>query len=253
MLALLSPDVVYLRAGVPAVYGRDGARALFAASSALVSQSVTWQPLGGGVSYDLRSAYTYGVTARVAPSRAAVKLERYLAFWEREQGSRWRIAVYAEVGPLTAGEASVSGESSAPPVTRGSKRTLEAAAQLRAADSLFSDLTDRMGMSFAFSNTVDAEGVVFGKPTLVIGPKAIEDFYATEAAGTALTWRPVYVAVAASLDLGFTVGEYSSTSRGPSGAAIQRFGKYLTVWRRQSDGTWKFVAHAANSTPGTER
>ena len=40
-----------------------------------------------------------------------------------------------------------------------------------------------------------------------------------------------------------------STSRGPTGAAAQRFGKYLTVWRKEPNGTWKFVVDGGNSRP----
>src|SRR5438132_14344689 len=50
MIALLAPSAVFLRAGVPAIYGRDAVRALLAASaaSAAPAGSQTWEPLGGG-------------------------------------------------------------------------------------------------------------------------------------------------------------------------------------------------------------
>ena len=59
----------------------------------------------------------------------------------------------------------------------------------------------------------------------------------------------VFAWVAGSEDIGFTVGEYIATLRGPSGAAIQRFGKYLSVWQRQHDDTWKFVVDGGNGSP----
>jgi ketosteroid isomerase-like protein len=49
--------------------------------------------------------------------------------------------------------------------------------------------------------------------------------------------------------LGFTVGEYTLTGRGPTGAAVQRFGKYLTVWKRQPNGSWKFAVDGGNGSP----
>ncbi|MEO7082875.1 MAG: hypothetical protein ABI442_18525 [Gemmatimonadaceae bacterium] len=68
--ALFDAEVIYLRAGVPAVYGRDAARVLFAS----LSPGTSWEPLGSGVSYDLRAAYTYGVVARLRdPDRGAVR------------------------------------------------------------------------------------------------------------------------------------------------------------------------------------
>lgn len=257
VLALLARDVVYLRAGAPVTYGRDAARTLLLATtppSADVAQSaqvVSWQPLGGGVSNDLRSGYTFGVAARAA-ERREIHFERYLAFWQRVGGQPWRIVAYAELGGATSSarteEISLAVADTTPPVRDLPKPLADARDGLRAADSSFSDLAYRMGIGYAFSNTITADGVVFGQPQLVIGPKAVADYYDAQRDGTSLTWRPVYAVVAGSLDLGFTVGEYIATGRGPSGAAVQHFGKYLTVWRRQKDGTWRFVAEGGTPT-----
>jgi ketosteroid isomerase-like protein len=252
MLALLGQDVVYLRAGAPAVYGREGARVLFAAGSGATTLSVAWQPVGGGVSDDLESAYTYGFVARLPQPKAPLRFERYIAYWQRDGQRPWRIEAYSEVGSAPAGEGNLTAEQITPPVRRLSKPIDEATAQVRSADSLFSDLAYRMGTGFAFSNTAADNGVVFGNPQLVVGPNAIRAFYAGQEPSTSLTWRPVYTVVASSRDLGFTVGEYIATGRGASGAAVQRFGKYLTVWTLQRDGTWKFVVDGGNSTPARE-
>ena len=119
---------------------------------------------------------------------------------------------------------------------------------MREADSLFADLAYRMGVGFAFSNTADESGAIFDSPVLVVGPNAIRDYYAGRPE-VSLAWKPVYAAVAESADLGFTVGEYIQTVRGATGAAVQRFGKYLTVWKRQKDGSWKFVVDGGNPSP----
>ena len=245
-LALLHDDVVYLRAGVPAIYGRDEVRLLFASTPGTRSQ--TWQPLGGGVSYDLRDGYTYGIAAHVAGS-AVVRLDRYVAYWTRKHGGPWRIIAYAEInGPLGA-EMNFSASQLTPPTDSLPRAIVDAVAEVRAADSLFSDLADRLGTGFAFANTVAPEGVLLGPTQLVIGPRSVAEFFRAQPPGTS-TWRPVYASVAGSRDLGFTIGEAIRTLRGPSGAAFQRFGKYLTIWQKQSDGTWKFVVNGGNVTPG---
>jgi ketosteroid isomerase-like protein len=248
MLALLAPNVVFLRAGVPAVYGRAAVGTLLAEAIAAPA-ALNWQPLGGDVAYDLHSAYTYGVTARVAAPRTEIRLERYIAYWERGRGQPWRITAYAEVGSPAANGLALPRTDPPEPGQRPSKPMLAATAKVQATDSLFSDLADRMGTAFAFSNNADDYGVVFGSPALVVGPKAIQKFFEAQGTASSLSWRPVYTSVAASLDLGFTVGDYTATSRGASGAAIQRFGKYLTVWKRERDGTWKFLVDGGNATP----
>jgi ketosteroid isomerase-like protein len=256
MLAVLASDVVYLRASAPAVYGRESVRALLTASEHPPNE-MAWQPLGGGVSYDLRSAYTYGVTARGLGVKSGIRLERYIAYWQRAPSAPWRIVAYAEVGAPPASPLSFSADQTTPPPPpapeRGNAKRPDAAPAVRAADSAFADLADRMGVAFAFSNTVAPNGAVFGGPRLIVGPDAVREYYLAQGTGTSLTWHPVYAVAAGSGDLGFTVGEYVATGRGPSGAAVQRFGKYLTVWERQRDGTWKFVIDGGNPTRAPER
>jgi ketosteroid isomerase-like protein len=251
LVSLLGGDVVFLRAGVPAVYGLEGAHTLLAAGSATPAQTMAWQPIGGGVSDDLQSAYTYGVVARLSQPKSQIHFERYIAYWTRAGAQPWRIAAYSEVGSPAANEVNLSAVQLTPPTRRLPKPLEEATANIRAADSLFSDLAYRMGTGYAFSTTVSDNGVVFGNPQLVVGASAIRSFYEA-GTSTSLTWRPVYAVVAGSRDLGFTVGEFIATGRGSSGAAVQRFGKYLTVWKRQPDGTWKFVVDGGNSTPARE-
>jgi hypothetical protein len=203
------------------------------------------------VSRDLHSGYTFGVVARPLVSKAQIRLERYIAFWRRAAtpGAPWQIAAYAEVGsPSSPSDVVLSAAALQPSVAILPKSLDDARSQVREADSLFADLAYRMGVGYAFSNTVAANGVIFGNPALVVGPSAIRDYYA-EREEVSLAWKPVYADVAGSADLGFTVGEYISTVRGPSGAAVQRFGKYLTIWARQKDGTWKFLADGGNALP----
>ncbi len=251
-LALFSPTVVFLRAGVPTVYGRDAVHTLFAAAPATGAHA--WQPLGGGVSYDLRSAYTFGVAAHAPTSVSGIRLERYIAFWTRERGQPWRIAAYVEVNGAPAREVGFAPEQlTPPPAVPLFKPMADNVQNVRAADSVFSDLADRLGTGFAFANTAASDGALFGPTQLVIGPKAIDEYFKAQPSGTSLSWRPVYVVAAGSGDLAFSVGESIRTGRSASGAAEQRFGKYLTVWQRQRDGSWKFVIDGGNPTPTKEK
>jgi ketosteroid isomerase-like protein len=57
-----------------------------------------------------------------------------------------------------------------------------------------------------------------------------------------LEWNPIYADVAASGDLGYTIGKWTRTVKDSTGAATTAHGTYLTVWRKQKDGSWKVVA-----------
>ena len=255
-IALLGDNVVYLRAGAPAAFGLAATRTLLAGGDNPPAARSLWQPLGGGVSGDLLAAYTFGVAIRISPA-VSPSFGRYIAFWERVKNGPWRIAAYTEVnGPVSTaapGEpASRHSDGDVAPSERGpagSAAVAEERSRIRAADSSFSDLSYRMGVAYAFANTVAPDGVVLGDPQLVIGPRAIQDYLEARAGQSSLVWQPVFSYVAASRDLGFTIGESTATGLGASGAAVQRMGKYLTVWKRQGDGTWKFVVDGGNPGP----
>lgn len=50
---------------------------------------------------------------------------------------------------------------------------------------------------------------------------------------TSLNWGPEFAGISSGGDFGFTTGPYNG-----GGAA---FGQYFTVWRRQADGSWKWI------------
>ena len=62
-----------------------------------------------------------------------------------------------------------------------------------------------------------------------------------------LTWQPEKVVVARSGDLGYTSGTYIWTFKDASGKPVSDKGKYLTVWRKQADGSWKVLFDMFNT------
>jgi ketosteroid isomerase-like protein len=67
--------------------------------------------------------------------------------------------------------------------------------------------------------------------------------------GTSLTWTPVKADMAASGDLGYTYGNYVFKSRSKEGKIETNYGKYMSVWKKQKDGSWKVVVDMGNSSP----
>lgn len=57
-----------------------------------------------------------------------------------------------------------------------------------------------------------------------------------------LSWSAQHASVADSGELGFTAGPYHATFTTPDGTVLKEEGKFLCVWRRQRDGSWK-AAH----------
>ncbi len=57
-----------------------------------------------------------------------------------------------------------------------------------------------------------------------------------------LAWTPVRAELAASGEVGYTWGTWTWTAKGPDGKSTSATGKYMTIWRRQPDGSYKVEA-----------
>ncbi|HEU5050813.1 MAG TPA: DUF4440 domain-containing protein [Gemmatimonadales bacterium] len=257
LLSLMSEDVAFLRAGVPAVYGRAAVESLLSAGGPRSGAVYRWEPLGAGISGDARAGYTYGVAATSLPpdSGAAtqtIRMERYIAFWRRAPGGAWRIIAYAEVGGRPVTGLSIT-EGLAPPGHPVSGRAGAMHQELRRTDSSFSAAASRDGIAAAFAAWAAPAGVVFSGTEIVAGADAIRATFTRTHQGMSLAWMPVHTGVADSGDLGFTIGEYVATGRSRNGAIVQRFGKYLSVWELQPDGRWRYAVDGGSpgATPGS--
>jgi ketosteroid isomerase-like protein len=48
-------------------------------------------------------------------------------------------------------------------------------------------------------------------------------------------------------DLGYTIGAYEMTFNDPTGKTVSDKGKYVTVWKKQKDGSWKVLLDVFNT------
>lgn len=64
-----------------------------------------------------------------------------------------------------------------------------------------------------------------------------------------LTWEPVYAVAAEAGDLGYTVGNYTARGTDAEGEQVIQDGNYVTIWRKQEDGTWKVALDTGNPGP----
>ena len=62
-----------------------------------------------------------------------------------------------------------------------------------------------------------------------------------------LEWHPDQVEVARSGELGYTSGTYTWTFKDASGKPASDKGKYLTIWKKQQDGSWKVLLDMFNT------
>ncbi len=112
-------------------------------------------------------------------------------------------------------------------------------AALLAADAAFDRaLAARDPATFA---THVAEDAVFAGKGLLVGREAVAARWARylDPQGPALRWKPTDAGVAASGDLGWTIGDARFTWKQKE---VDEAGlRYLTVWRRGTGGRWEAV------------
>ncbi len=64
--------------------------------------------------------------------------------------------------------------------------------------------------------------------------------------GFALEWEATGVDVAESGELGYTIGTFELTTE-QDGASMVTVGKYVTIWSKQTDGSWKVQVDCFNA------
>jgi ketosteroid isomerase-like protein len=64
-----------------------------------------------------------------------------------------------------------------------------------------------------------------------------------------LTWTPQGAQMGPSNDMGFTWGHYEGHSKDQNGNPIVVSGRYMTVWKKMPDNTWKVAMDASSNEP----
>ena len=128
----------------------------------------------------------------------------------------------------------------------------ETKAQLMAIDSAFSAMSAREGSVAAFHHYIADDGRALPQQGY---PRSRDDFarllqeQEDGPRSSMLTWEPFLADAAASGDLGYTHGSYTFSQTDENGLVTTTYGYYVTIWKRQADGQWKFVLDAGNESP----
>lgn len=109
-------------------------------------------------------------------------------------------------------------------------------------DKAFSDMSREHGMKKAFIEYMDNEGVLLRPDHLpIIGADAIDFLSQSNDTAFTLTWKPSAADISASEDMGYTYGIYNLQTKDTA-----LYGTYVSIWKKQSDGKWKFVLDSGN-------
>jgi sulfatase modifying factor 1 len=118
------------------------------------------------------------------------------------------------------------------------------------ADRALAARSQEMGFVAAYSEAMAPDARKFDAgTTTAIGRNAILALLARYPHDLNIDWNPEEEVVSGSGDLGYTWGHFLATSHDPAGVSSVEHGRYLDVWRRQSDGQWRWIADIGTSDP----
>jgi ketosteroid isomerase-like protein len=99
------------------------------------------------------------------------------------------------------------------------------------------------GGGAAFASFFDKDGVTLGnRATAAIGQTAIAAQARWSPQDYQLTWTPEGGQLAPAGDMGYTWGHYEGRTKN----LPPTHGRYMTVWKKEPDGTWKVVLETSN-------
>jgi len=205
---------------------------------------VSWQPFRVLVSSDGNFGVTFGATSRYGDATAPASSARYMSVWVRTSPGVWKIVAHQQIGLVSPDSVKIP-----TPLAGAVTSTKSPQDRFAAVDIAFARMAIDSGAPAAFYHYSAPDAMTFaGTGELNIGRDAIRARLAEGAAGKAKwLWRPVITLAAGSGDLGVTIGTAEiQTGPGPDDVF---FSKYMSIWKRQPDGSIKFVADGGSGRP----
>lgn len=119
--------------------------------------------------------------------------------------------------------------------------------QLIDTDRSFSRYSVKHGAAAAFRHYLIEKSVQLPNRSLPIKGRQSIAAAMEQDSDILLSWEPESGDIAQSQDLGYTWGNYTVTSQ--NGSKVILTGKYLNIWRKQPNGTWKVEVDMGNLNP----
>ncbi len=115
----------------------------------------------------------------------------------------------------------------------------------------FARMSEEQGIRPSFMAFIAEDGILF-RPKAVKGKQWMTEHPLPPSdKRPLLTWRPSFADMALAGDMGYTFGpwEYKDDVKD---TAPNTFGHFVTVWKKQADGSWKFAVDLGVSHPESQ-
>jgi ketosteroid isomerase-like protein len=130
-------------------------------------------------------------------------------------------------------------------------RKAEMIRELMEVDRQFARESVELGVNEAFLKYID-DNCVLLRPNRhpVVGREKIAEMFSKPDSNFTLDWTPLAGDISESGDLGYTYGTYRSEMYSPEGELVTHEGTYVSIWKKDSLGHWKFVLDTGNQGLG---
>ena len=136
----------------------------------------------------------------------------------------------------------------APFAAAQNRRVVDPLTAMVATERAFSRMSEEKGTRESFAEFIAEDGILF-RPKAVRGKEWMkQNPLALSTSRPLLVWQPIFAGISRARDLGYSTGpwQYKNDIKDAKPSA---FGNFMTVWKKQADGKWKFVVDLGISNP----
>jgi ketosteroid isomerase-like protein len=110
-------------------------------------------------------------------------------------------------------------------------------------EKAFETMAAEKGIAEAFTFYADENAVIKrGNDSLIFGKEGISNYYShRDLKKATVNWTPDYINFSKCGDLGYTYGKYIWRFINEKGDTIKYQGIFHTVWKKQPDGSWRYL------------
>jgi ketosteroid isomerase-like protein len=136
----------------------------------------------------------------------------------------------------------------APTVPAQNRRSVDPLTAMVGTERAFSRMSEEKGIRESFTEFIAEDGILF-RPRAVFGKKWMRENPSPPATTRPLLiWQPIFAGMSRAGDLGYTTGPWQFKND-IKDAKFSAFGNFMTVWKKQPDGKWRFVVDLGVSNP----
>jgi len=116
---------------------------------------------------------------------------------------------------------------------------------MRETERNFARASAAIGRNAAFAEYFAEKSVLFTDKWITNGKQYSKE---RKASPVVLKWEPEFMDISDSRDFGISTGPWEAQEYRPNTTPIAT-GYFLTVWKKQSDGTWRVILDGGSETP----